>query len=227
MSSELYILSAGFILGIQHAFDADHVVAVSTIVSENKNLLKSSLLGALWGLGHTFTLLLAGIAVLFLKLAIPAGIAPYLEMLVGFMLVALGSLTAYRALSKKLHEHSHYHGKQKHMHLHDEHSHSSHEKRSFIVGMVHGLAGSAALMLLVLGTVKSQLQGILYIGLFGLGSVTSMMIVTTILGLPFAVTAAKFEKFNTLIRLSAGIIGILLGSFIVYEIVITQGLFPA
>ncbi len=224
MLSGAYILAAGFVLGIQHAFDADHVVAVSNIVSEHKNLLKSSILGAMWGFGHTFTLLLAGLLLMVFKLSIPKKAAASMEMLVGVMLIILGALTLINAAKSRLHAHMHAHDGKKHEHLHEKDSHSHYRKRSFLVGMVHGLAGSAALMLLVLGTVKSAAEGLLYIAIFGLGSVLSMMLITTLIGLPFAVTAAKFTRLNALVRVMAGLIGVGLGSFIIYGIVNVQGL---
>ncbi len=224
MISGTYILAAGFVLGIQHAFDADHVVAVSNIVSEHKNLIKSSILGAMWGFGHTFTLLLAGLLLMVLKLSIPKKAALSMELLVGVMLIILGALTLINAAKSRLHAHPHAHDGKKHEHLHEKDSHRHQQKRSFLVGMVHGLAGSAALMLLVLGTVKSAAEGLLYIAIFGIGSVLGMMLITTLIGLPFVITAAKFTTLNALVRVMAGLIGVSLGIFIIYEIVIVQGL---
>lgn len=224
MLSGTYILAAGFVLGIQHAFDADHVVAVSNIVGEHKNLIKSSILGALWGFGHTFTLLLTGALLLFFKLSIPKKAALSLELLVGVMLIILGALTLINAAKSRIHSHPHAHEGERHSHLHETDSHRHYKKRSFIVGMVHGLAGSAALMLLVLGTVKSAAEGLLYIAIFGFCSVLSMMLITTLIGLPFVMTTAKFTRLNSIIRITAGLIAVGLGSSIIYGIVVVQGL---
>lgn len=215
------ILVLGFMLGLKHALDADHVVAVSAIVSENKNLRKSSLLGVFWGFGHTLTLLLVGLVVLVFKISIPENVALSLEFLVGVVLVVLG-LTVL----KKVHLHFHRHEEEKHIHIHShkhENSHS-HEHRSFAVGVVHGLAGSGALMLLILATIDTVWQGIFYILVFGLGSILGMLLISTVIGLPFAATA-NFEKLNMRIRVVAGIISILLGIAIIIEIGLVEGLF--
>ncbi len=223
MVSGFYVLAAGFVLGIQHAFDPDHVVAVSNIVSENRKLSISSVLGAAWGLGHTATLLLTGVLMIVFRLSIPSEIVPFIELGIGVLLICLGSINLVKALKISFHSHRHSHQGLSHSHIHETDFHKHPERRSFLVGMVHGLAGSAALMLLVLGTVKSALEGILYILLFGLGSVFGMMIVTTLIGMPFAFTASKFTRLNLVVRAFAGIIGVALGIFIIYGLV-SQGL---
>lgn len=220
------LLGLGFILGLKHALDADHVVAVSTIVSQTKSLKISSLFGALWGLGHTTTLLLVGLTILSLKLTIPDKIALSFEFLVGIVLVILGVDVLRKVVKEKLHLHGHRHDKIIHTHFHS-HNHPffhNHTHKSIAVGMVHGLAGSAALMLLVLATVKSVVQGLLYILVFGIGSILGMLIVSGIIGLPFLLTA-KFDKIHNGIKISAGVISILLGSIIIYEIGFVGGLF--
>lgn len=226
------ILLVGLLLGVKHALDADHVVAVSTLVSKNKNLLKSSLLGAAWGLGHTSTLLLVGLFVLFFKLSIPTKVALSIELAVGVILVFLGISVTKEFFLDKMHLHSHEHERNPHLHLHSHtdqknHSHEHEikpEHKTFLVGMVHGLAGSAALMLLVLTTVSTMYQGLLYILLFGLGSILGMMAISTLISLPFTYTAAKFEEMNYRIRLTAGFISILLGITIIFKIGFKEGL---
>ncbi len=215
------ILVLGFMLGLKHALDADHVVAVSAIVSENKNLKKSSLLGIFWGFGHTFTLLLVGLIVLIFKISIPQAVALSLEFLVGVVLVVLGL-----SVLQKVHLHYHLHEEGKHIHVHThEHENShSHEHKSFAVGMVHGLAGSGALMLLVLATIDTVAQGVFYILIFGFGSILGMLLISTAIGLPFAATA-NFENLNMKIRVIAGIISVLLGVAIIIEIGLVKGLF--
>ncbi len=215
------ILVLGFVLGLKHALDADHVVAVSAIVSENRSLRKSSLLGVFWGFGHTATLLLVGLVVLLFKISIPQTVALSLEFIVGVVLVVLGL-----SVLQKVHLHFHRHKKEKHIHVHShEHENShSHEHRSFAVGAVHGLAGSGALMLLVLATIDTVWQGIFYILIFGFGSVLGMLLISTVIGLPFAATA-NFENVNMKIRIVAGVISILLGVAIIIEIGLARGLF--
>jgi high-affinity nickel permease len=215
------ILVLGFMLGLKHALDADHVVAVSAIVSENKDLKKSSLLGVFWGFGHTVTLLIVGLIVLLFKISIPENVALSLEFLVGVVLVVLG-LTVLQ----KVHLHYHRHEGEKHVHVHShghENSHS-HQHKSFAVGVVHGLAGSGTLMLLILATIDTVAQGVFYILIFGLGSILGMLLISTVIGLPFAATA-NFENLNMKIRVAAGIISVLLGVAIIIEIGLVEGLF--
>ncbi len=214
------ILGLGLLLGMKHALDADHVVAVSTIVTENRRLWRSSLIGAFWGLGHTLTLLLVGIAILIFKLSISEELALGFEFAVGVMLVILGLLVARKMVRERWHLHPHEHEGQTHLHWHShkdttDHSHA-HLKKSFLVGMVHGLAGSAALMLLVLATIKSAWQGILYILVFGLGSIGGMIFITTAISLPF-LWAARFERTQRALTALASLISIGLGLAVMYE----------
>lgn len=219
------LLGLGFVLGLKHALDADHVVAVSTIISQTKSLKKSSIFGAIWGMGHTTTLFLAGSAILIFKLAIPDKLALYFEFLVGIVLVILGMDVLRKVIRDKVHLHKHKHSTMIHTHLHthkEPFSHN-HTHKSFIVGMIHGLAGSAALMLLVLTTVKSVFQGLLFILIFGIGSVLGMLIVSTIIGLPFILTE-KFSEMHNSLKILTGTISIVLGSIIMYEIGYVAGL---
>jgi high-affinity nickel permease len=228
----LAVLSLGFLLGLKHAIDADHVVAVSTIVSENKNLRKSSILGVLWGLGHTASLLIVGLVILAFKLTIPVTLALSMEFLVGVILVILGISITKEFILNRLHLHGHSHQEKSHLHLHSHkssighgHFHGlKHEHKSIAVGMVHGLAGSAALTLLVLTTIDTLVSGVFYILIFGIGTIVGMMIVSTIIGLPFVYTANRFEEINEKVRLTAGFISIFLGIIIMVEIGFVQGL---
>ena len=155
----LGVLGLGFVLGLKHALDPDHMVAVSTIVNESKSIRRSSLVGTFWGLGHTTSLLSAGIVVIALKVQISERIALWMEFAVALMLILLGVRAMLKPLRGwKLHIHRHTHDGSTHSHGHvhrpgeDKHQHR-HQIRSgarpFLVGMVHGMAGSAALMILV------------------------------------------------------------------------------
>ncbi len=212
------LLVLGFVLGLKHALDADHVVAVSTIVSETRSLKKSSLAGVIWGIGHTVTLLLVGLLVLGFRLSIPADVALYFEFLVGIVLVALGVDVLRKTSGDKIHQHQHKHESvaHTHAHLHESDAHS-HVHKVFAIGVAHGLAGSAALMLLVLASVQSLVQGLLYIFVFGIGSILGMLVISTIIGLPFLLTK-KFERIDRAVKVIAGGISILLGIIIMYEI---------
>ncbi len=220
------LLGLGFVLGLKHAFDADHIVAVSTIVSQTKSLKKSSLAGAIWGVGHTTTLFLVGLVILIFKLAIPDKLALSFQFTAGVVLVVLGVDVLRKVIKEKFHLHKHQHGDRVHTHLHP-HKESplhDHTHKSFVVGTIHGLAGSAALMLLVLTAVKSIFQGLLYILIFGVGSIVGMLIVSGIIALPFLLSA-KFDKINKIVKIFSGTISIVLGFTIMYEIGFVNGLF--
>lgn len=218
------VLLIGFVLGLQHAIEADHLAAVSTIVSEKKSLLTASIVGGLWGVGHTVSLFAVGVLVVFLKLQISEAVEARLEAVVGMMLVLLG-ISAIRKLTKAdtIHVHTHKHGEREHVHIHThsevnaETSHHRFSPRSVLIGMVHGLAGSAALMLLVVPTISSPVIALLYIVIFGVGSIGGMMAMSLLIGLPVHFTARRFETVNRGIRLVAGVFSVGLGVFIVYE----------
>ncbi len=225
----------GLILGVKHALDADHLIAVSTIVSEYKSLKWASLIGAFWGLGHTLTLFIVGLFVIGLRLTIPHRVALGLEFLVAVMLVVLGLSILWRSFRvDRVHLHRHDHNPETHTHFHihgtrpEDHSHA-HPFRSmrkpFFVGMVHGLAGSAALMLLVLTTIPSALAGLAYIFIFGIGSVGGMLVLSSMIGLPFIFTAQRFSVLNRWIRVVAGVASVAFGVLLGWEIGFEQGLF--
>jgi len=222
--STFSVLLIGFVLGLQHAIEADHLAAVSTIVAEKKGLFTASLVGGMWGVGHTISLFAVGALVVFLKLQISPTVETKLEAIVGGMLIFLG-LNALRKLfsAEKIHVHSHEHGQREHLHIHShstepsERSHHGFSPRSIVIGMVHGLAGSAALMLLVVPTIASPGLALLYILIFGVGSIGGMMAMSFLIGLPLHFTAGRFVLLNKGIRLAAGLFSLGLGSLIVYE----------
>ena len=230
------VIALGFFLGLKHATEADHLAAVSTIVSERKSLWSSAIVGGLWGLGHTISLVVAGIAVILLEIPISEKTERILEFGVGIMLTLLG-LNVLRKLLKggKLHFHTHEHGKREHVHPHIHEKAAEDEKnshhgfrfspRAILIGMVHGLAGSAALMLLVVPTIHSSALALLYIVIFGVGSIGGMMLMSFLVGLPFHLTAARFNRFNHILQSVAGIVSIAIGLMIIYEKGVTEGLF--
>ena len=234
--STFAILGFGFLLGLKHATEADHLAAVSTIVTERRSLFGSAIIGGLWGLGHTISLFLAGVFVLILNFQITERTEKFLEFGVGVMLVLLG-LNVLRKLLQggHLHFHTHEHGKRVHVHphIHDEraadephtHHNFSFSPRALIVGMIHGLAGSAALMLLIIPTIESRALGLLYIIIFGAGSIGGMMLMSLLVGLPFTLTSVRYNRFNYLLQSVAGLTSVALGLFIIYEKGITEGLF--
>jgi len=222
------ILGFGFLLGLKHATEADHLAAVSTMVTERRSLWSSALVGGMWGLGHTISLTLAGIFVLVLNFEISERVETILEFCVGIMLTLLG-LNVLKKLIQggNLHFHAHEHGSHAHVHPHIHepgHAHEPHthhgfraSPRALLIGMVHGMAGSAALMLLVIPTIESKALGLLYIVVFGIGSIGGMMFMSFLVGLPFTLTALRFNRFNGLLQGAAGLMSVFLGLFIVYE----------
>ncbi|HEY0375885.1 MAG TPA: hypothetical protein VGC87_02915 [Pyrinomonadaceae bacterium] len=230
------VLAFGFVLGLKHAVEVDHLAAVSTIVSERKSLLGSMLVGGLWGVGHTLSLLAAGVLVILLHVEIGERVALFLEFCVGLMLVALGA-NALRKLWRggHLHVHAHRHGGRAHVHPHihdgkpepDAHTHHGlrPNMRPLVVGMVHGLAGSAALMLLVLSTISSPLTGFAYIVVFGVGSIGGMMTMSALVSLPLYLTAARFTRANLMVRCLAGLFSLSFGLVVIYQIGVAGRLF--
>jgi ABC-type nickel/cobalt efflux system permease component RcnA len=218
----------GFVLGMRHALDPDHVVAVSTIVSKQAGLRRSSLVGAFWGLGHTVTLLAVGVVVMAFKLSISERLAAGMEIAVAALLVLLGANAIRSALRGwRLHAHRHTHDGQSHIHIHvhrpgagDTHRHR-HLLRlgapPFLVGMVHGLAGSAALMVLVVGALPSAASGLVYVAMFGLGSMGGMVVVSGLLSLPFLFSGMRLTQFSSAAQLLAGLGSICFGVFLAWQ----------
>ncbi len=230
------LLGFGFVLGLKHATEADHLAAVSTMVVERKSMWSSALVGGIWGLGHTISLFVAGIFVLLLDFQISETTERWLEFGVGIMLTLLGLNVLRKLISGgHLHFHSHGHGEHVHAHphLHDpseaaqpETAHASgNNPKALVIGLVHGLAGSAGLMLVMIPTIPSKTVGFFYIVIFGIGSIGGMMLMSFLVGLPFHFTALRFNRFNQLLQAVAGAVSIALGLWIVYEKGFSEGLF--
>jgi len=197
----LILFLIGFILGIKHAFDADHIVAVNTLLSKSKNIKNSLKLGAFWGIGHTLTLFLIGSIILFLGFSISNKLGLFFELFVGIMLIFLGISTIHKKLEAKLRK---YDG----------------TKKSLGIGIIHGIAGSAALMLLIVSKITNIYLGLIYILVFGVGTIFGMMFVSLILFKFFHLIFSGKKLSNM-----AGIISIILGIIIIYDIGFIQGLF--
>ncbi len=260
MTAGLAILAIGFFLGMRHATDPDHVIAVSTIVSRERSVMKAGLIGILWGVGHTLTILVVGVCIILFGLAIPARLGLTLELSVGLMLILLGVLNlsgAMKWLSEKLApahpphsgEHIHVHGHGAHIHVHrhthtisaDHHGTSLtpprwlrnpflhlglyHSLRPLLVGIVHGLAGSAAVALLVLGTIREPRWAVLYLLVFGIGTIAGMMLITAALALPFSLAGSRFTWLNRSLVTASGLLSLGFGLFISYQIGVVNGLF--
>ncbi len=211
------ILGLGFILGIKHAIEPDHVIAVSTIASQSRKLWQASLAGVFWGIGHTATLFIIGIILIMMKNDIPEKWSMTLEFFVGIMLVYLGVASMLSLRGNKGMQHQH------------EELHNVPIKRytyykSLIVGFIHGLAGSAAMVILTMSTVNSVWEGAIYIVVFGLGTVIGMLLFTTIIGIPFILSMKRTITSKTLL-FSTGVISTGFGIYYMYNLGVNDGLF--
>jgi high-affinity nickel permease len=216
-------LVLGFFIGMRHALEADHVAAVSSLATRSASPRECVKQGVFWGLGHTATLFLFGSTVLLLDRVLPERLASGLELAVGVMLVALG-LDVLRRLARErvhfhLHQHEdgvrHFHG---HSHagesIHRTHDHGHWSKlplRAFIVGLVHGMAGSAALIVLTLASAPSVAAGLLYILLFGVGSITGMALLSVAIAVPLRYSAAGLTRLHGILHAAIGIATVAIG----------------
>lgn len=234
------LLALGLVFGLKHATEVDHVVAVSTIVSEHRNVFRSALVGGLWGVGHTASLMIVGVLVLVFRVAIPQRVANWLEFGVALMIIALGVLAITRVLRKRadIHLHRHSHDGQSHVHVHFHEQGTEHASalspdasstrhshaiarigfKPLLVGAMHGLAGSAALTLLVLTQIQSISLGLLYLGLFGLGSTAGMLLMSGLIGLPFALSGRRLTSINYGLQTAAGTLSIAFGLWYAYAV---------
>jgi len=226
------LLALGFVFGLKHATEADHIVAVSAIVSEHRKLARAAIVGAFWGLGHTASLLVVGTFVLALKVAIPERVAGWMEFAVALMIIGLGILAFKRALSRRsdFHLHRHGHGFFSHSHIHfheaeaqgalvDNHTHAVARIgiKPAIVGAMHGLAGSGALTLLVLTQIDSAILGLIYLAVFGAGSVLGMLLMSGLIGLPFVLSSGKLSRVHYQLQMLAGLFSVVFGFWYAYE----------
>ena len=222
-------LFLGFLLGLAHAFDPDHVVAVGTLAADSENLRQSSWLGVCWGLGHTVTLTVVGGMVLILKWTIPVQVAMRLEGLVGMMIVLLGANIVWnvsRGWTVHAHTHSHDGSTHSHLHLHAHQEESHRHQKNWSaqkacgVGMVHGVAGSAALSMTVLSAMPSTGVGLIYILLFGAGSMGGMALMSAAMGVPFVWGSSKWKQWIQPLKAVVGVLAIVFGSYLTYTVLI-------
>jgi len=239
------ILFLGFLLGMRHAFESDHVAAVASLVTRSPSLRESLHLGSMWGLGHTLTLLILGSAVMLLDHMIPERMALLLEFAVGFMLVLLGIDVVRRFMRERVHLHAHRHADGTihfHAHAHENvaahsaltHDRQAHDRdhdrthnhrhpagfplRALLVGIMHGMAGSAAMIVLTLQTVHSFGTGLLYISLFGLGSIGGMAAMSVAIMLPLKHSARRYASLNGYLQLAIGCTTLILGASLMLQI---------
>jgi len=204
MSSVLFV---GFLLGIKHAFEADHVAAVASLTGRKRSMKWAIRLGAAWGLGHTLTLFAVVSLVLLLGEGVPERLAQTLEMVVGVMLVLLGVNVLRRLQQDRIHFHLHSHDGRPHFHAHGHrnegrHTNSAHDHehrtcwRALAVGLVHGLAGSAALVVLTVSTTDSLWLGMVYTALFGMGSILGMAVMSLVIVVPLGIWGRRLTRFQ-------------------------------
>jgi ABC-type nickel/cobalt efflux system permease component RcnA len=280
MITFLSILAIGFFLGMRHATDPDHVIAVTTIVSNQRNSLRSALIGAFWGVGHTLTIFVVGAGIILFNLVIPVRLGLSMELSVAVMLIILGLMNIAGFLrsmpggelhsdrrendreendreendreentreNKVIHTHPHSHGgfahNRAHIHQHQGHSHTADNEsvgwmdhllkrnslyqylRPFVVGVVHGLAGSAAVALLVLTTIRNVHWAIAYLLVFGVGTIAGMMLITMSIASAFNMAGKGRQKFSRRLALASGFLSLGFGVFVAYQICFVNGLF--
>lgn len=242
----LSILLVGFLLGLKHATETDHLAAVATLVTRQSTYTQTLMQGVAWGLGHTLTLMLVGGVVLLLGKQIPPNLEQALEFGVGVMLIALGADVLRRLIRNRIHFHVHSHASGvRHVHAHGhgaadahaahalaahtrvetrhEHSHRL-PLRALAVGTMHGLAGSAALVLLSLQAVQSWQMGLIYIAVFGFGSIAGMALLSVAIAVPLRLSSHRLGRLHNATTALFGAFSCVLGVYLVVEIGFVRGL---
>ena len=258
MTQLLALAGFGFLLGMRHATDADHVIAVTTILNRSRRFAHTTLIGALWGLGHTITVVIVGVLIIVFNVVIPPPVGLAMEFAVALMLIALGILNltgGLTALTERLTPPAPLHGHpHAHLHAHDEasdehrhghahlHGHGTDPMlagmtgvvatfgwyqllRPVVVGLVHGLAGSAAVALLVLATIQDTGAALAYLVIFCVGVAAGMAVLTTVIGLPFWVAQARSAQINRALTIGSGVLSLAFGLYLGYQIGFVDGLF--
>ncbi|GMR24050.1 MAG: hydantoin utilization protein A [Acidobacteriota bacterium] len=215
----------GFLLGMRHAFEADHVAALASLSTRPTSWVQAVRIGAVWGLGHTLTLFIVGTIVLLADTVVPERIAWGLELAVGFMLVGLGADVLRRLLRARVHFHAHTHDDgTTHFHAHshagrDSHGHShGFPGRALVVGLMHGMAGSAALVLLAIAKAPSVATGLVYIGVFGMGSILGMALLSVVISMPLRYSAQSMKRFHNGLQGIIGVATVLIGFSLIFDL---------
>jgi ABC-type nickel/cobalt efflux system permease component RcnA len=232
--TSISLLLMSLLLGIRHALEADHVAAVASLATRSRSLRSTVLQGVAWGFGHTITLLVVGGACLLVRATIPDRVAAALEALVGVMLLALGADVLRRLYQRRVHVHVHRHADgtvhlhahghppeaEHHAHRQDPHEHPHPHglpRRAVLVGLVHGLAGSAALLLITVSSLSSAWLGLAYIAVFGAGSILGMAALSAVISLPL-LGSARFAGWSKALEAVVGVSTILIGAWVLYKV---------
>ncbi len=236
-TTPFFVLAAGFVIGLFHAFEPDHVVAVATQNSKSSQksslsffqqirsgAIKSSILSALWGAGHTSSIVIVSLLIFVFSINIPNEMFSNFEFGVGMMLVILGVFTYLnRRSAKEKHIHTHTHDNVVHAHPHTHDIVHTHGHKAYIIGCIHGLAGTGSLVVLALSTLHDFQTILSFILVFGRGSIIGMMLASSAIGLPFSFSVYS-KRINKILRYVVGTISIIIGIGILYNI-ITSGNF--
>jgi ABC-type nickel/cobalt efflux system permease component RcnA len=251
------ILFLGFLLGMRHATDPDHVVAITTIVTKQEGMAKAGMIGALWGLGHAFTIFVVGMIIILFQVTISPRVGLFMELAVAAMLILLGVLnltgtlrwlqqrftpsaegpgdartfgdgrsgTPFCALAVPTQAQSV--APKPWLHRLRQTLGFYNVLRPLAIGIVHGLAGSAAVALLVMTTIRDPWWAITYLFLFGIGTIAGMMIITAAIAMPLAFTTRRFSGWNRGMAVASGLLSLGFGLFLSYQIGVVDGLFTS
>lgn len=204
--SLLFTFITSLLLGMRHATDPDHIVAVTTIVTRERSVAKAAWIGAVWGIGHTITLLVVGGAIIGFKVAMNARLGLSLELCVAIMLIVLGLLNLFNVRAR---------------------TSDISAARPFLVGVVHGLAGSAGAALLIVPLIDDPRWAALYLLTFGLGTIVGMGLITLTIAFPSLLAAAHLPNFQRSLRVASGAVSLVFGLYLAHKIGFTDGLFTS
>ena len=213
------VLALGFLLGLRHAFEPDHLAAVSTLATRAGRLRDAARLGAAWGIGHTASVGVVALLVIALGVHLPERLATVAELLVAALLVGLGGMVLFRYARGRWHMHAHDHDGASHLHLHSHtqqpahgHGHARWDaRRSLGLGLAHGMAGSGAVLVLVVAATPTVALQLGYVAAFGLGTIAGMLSVSFALGVLVRAASRRGERLATVLHLGAATASVVVG----------------
>ena len=240
----LFVTGLGLILGIRHSTDADHVVAISTIVSKQRSIRNAAFIGSVWGIGHTITIFVVGALIILFGIEIPPRVGLSMEFSVAIMLILLGLLNLTGIMQMLTSRLTPVIANRTNTVIPDEgHARRTRIERSLensvgrlgvyqcarplVIGLVHGLAGSAAVALLVLSTIHSPVWATVYLLIFGAGTMIGMMCMTAAIAVPLTFAGDRFSKLSQYLGVASGMVSLCFGSLLVYQLGFLGGLFTS